>query len=450
MHTYDSGTFIVGSSGEVDVDYLFDGGWFRGELALFSLEGMEELTPGSTEFLLEAGRRALTNSEQGRIINQDSIEGARFSSADFNWERDFNQGKYAGVKSFAMTPGDEVGLMMVQHKTVQQTLNNPERIDEYGRFPFFSIPEANIDGSLPDRFEFVEVGDREIIAGEDMSVFQSDRDYNDFIFQFRGMDGNFANLEDYINPTRNWLTSEVGEDLLEYAQSQVIDEEDPGVFKVGGSGEVNIDFLHDGGLYEGKVGIFSLEDLNPEDLTTEEFTQTVVERVQSNSSDGHIVIQDNIEGARYTAELEWEQGLPEGANDFNQGDYLGTKTFAMNPGDNFALVMIPDGNFNEAIGADESSIEKDLIYSMGGANFKDRVQLAEVQTSTDGTIVGFEDERIDGTSNRDFNDVVLAIEGINEQTGLSAIENVISADSDWTELPIGNEIVSDFNSSDLV
>ena len=86
MHTYDSGTFIVGSSGEIDVDYLFDGGWFRGELALFSLEGMDEFTPGSTEFMLEAARRALTNSEQGRVVVSDEVEGARFS-ADLPWER---------------------------------------------------------------------------------------------------------------------------------------------------------------------------------------------------------------------------------------------------------------------------------------------------------------------------------------------------------------------------
>ena len=447
MHTYDSGTFIVGSNGEVDVDYLFDGGWFRGELALFSLEGMDEFTPGSTEFLLEAGRRALTNSEQGRIINQDQIEGARFSSSDFNWERDFNGGDYLGAKSFMMTPGDEVALLIIQHNTVQETVNNPERINEFGRLPLFSIPEANIGGSLANQFEFVEIGDSDIIAGEDMRAFQSDGDYNDFVFQFRGMDGNFANLEDHINPTRNWLTSEVGADLLEYAESRVINEKDPGVFQVGESGKVNIDFLYDGGLYEGTVGIFSLEDINPEDLTTEEFTRTVVERVQSNSPQGHIVIQDSDEGARYTAELEWEQVLPEGINHFNDGDYLGTKTFTMNPGDNFAVVMIPDGNFDEAIGANESFMKKNLIFSMHAANFQNQVQFVDDKTSPEGTIVSFEDERINLPANRDYNDVILAIEGINEPIGLSSVENVIAADNDWTKLPIGDEIVSYFDST---
>ena len=111
MARNETGTFIVDASGEVEVDFLFDGGWFRGELAMFSLEGMEAIEPGSTEFMLEAARRALTDSTQGRIIVQDELEAARFS-ADLAWERNFNSGIYQGVKTFQMTPGDEVAFML--------------------------------------------------------------------------------------------------------------------------------------------------------------------------------------------------------------------------------------------------------------------------------------------------------------------------------------------------
>jgi hypothetical protein len=41
---FESGYFTVGESGEVTIDYLFDGGGYEGELAIFSLEGMEDLT----------------------------------------------------------------------------------------------------------------------------------------------------------------------------------------------------------------------------------------------------------------------------------------------------------------------------------------------------------------------------------------------------------------------
>ncbi len=448
MYTYDSGTFIVGSSGEVDVDFLLDSGWFRGELALFSVEGMEEFTPGSEEFMLEAARRAITDSELGRIINQDEIEGAKLSSS-FDWERDFNTGEYIGAKKFQFTPGDEVALMMVQHKTIQETLDNPDRINEFGRFPLFSIPEANLGEFTANQFEFVGIDSIGLIAAEDLRAFQSDRDYNDLILQFRGVDPNFAELDEYINPTRDWRDFPIGEDLLEYAESRVLNEKDPGVFQVDESGEIAIDFLYDGGLYEGAVGIFSLKDINPEDLTTEEFTQKVVERVQSDSTEGHIVIQDNVEGAKYTAELEWEEGLTGGATHFNQGDYLGTKTFEMTPGDYFSLVMIPDGDFKETIGADESVMAKDLIFSMHAANFQNQVQFVDVKTSTGGTIASFEDDRIDRPSNEDYNDIVLAIEGIQEPIGLYGIEDRIFPSRNWLEREIGtDEILPHFNNSD--
>ena len=69
------GTFTVGATGKLSFDFLFDGGKFQGELAIFSLKGMESLTVGSAAFVQEAARRALTKSTQGRILVSDSSEG---------------------------------------------------------------------------------------------------------------------------------------------------------------------------------------------------------------------------------------------------------------------------------------------------------------------------------------------------------------------------------------
>jgi hypothetical protein len=69
----------VGESGEVTIDYLFDGGEYQGELAIFSLEGMEGLVPGSEAFIQTAANRALSESELGYIVISDKTEGARFS-----------------------------------------------------------------------------------------------------------------------------------------------------------------------------------------------------------------------------------------------------------------------------------------------------------------------------------------------------------------------------------
>ena len=89
MLTYETGSFIVNSSGEVKVDFLYDGGSFQGELGLFNLEGMDALEIGSSEYILEAVRRAESDSPQGYSLIDDRTEGARFN-ADLGYEKNFN------------------------------------------------------------------------------------------------------------------------------------------------------------------------------------------------------------------------------------------------------------------------------------------------------------------------------------------------------------------------
>ena len=430
MHTYDSGTFIVGSSGEIDVDYLFDGGWFRGELALFSVEGMEELTPGSTEFMLEAARRALTNSEQGRIVVRDELEGARFG-ADLPWERNFNTDpeRYQGVQTYEMTPGDEVGVMLVQHTTVRETLDNPLNVFDFGKLPLFSIPEANLLGPLEGQFEFVDVDGNGTIGLEDVTANRADGDYNDMILQFVGMDGNFASLEDNVNPERDWRNTFVGQQLLEYTDDRVFND---GVFEVGESGEVIIDFLYDGGLYEGELGIFSLEGMNPGDVNSEAFMSEAIRRAQSNSTEGYIVLSDPQEGARFSADLDWER-------DFNTGEYLGIETFQMEPGDLFGMILVPNGTLSEGIDADESILSKDPLFSMAEANDNEQIQFATINDSDEGVVVGFEDDDLNRLSNQDYNDLIIAIEGASAPIGVPAVEDVIFPRLNWLEEPVGTE-----------
>ncbi len=306
MASFETGTFIVDSSGEVEVDFLFDGGWFRGELAVFSLDGMEAFEPGSTEFMLEAARRALTDSTQGRIVVQDQLEAARFD-ADLDWEPNFNHdppsnpGEYEGVKTFNMTPGDEVAFMLVQHTTVAETVQNPDNISQFGKLPIFSIPEANLLEVSPDQFEVVDVDGNGTIALEDVPISQADKDYNDMILQVVGLEGNLAKLEDHINPDRDWRTTNIGRQLLEYSDTRVFND---GVFEVDETGEIIIDFLFDGGLYEGEVGIFSLEGLNPEDMGSEAFIEEAVNRAKSNSTQGHVIVKDQEQGARFSSNFD--------------------------------------------------------------------------------------------------------------------------------------------------
>ena len=203
MTIFDTGTFTVDADGQIEVDYLFDGGWFRGELAVFSLEGMEDYEPGSEAFIREAARRALTDSEEGWVIVRDDSEGAKFST-DLAWERDFNTGQYQGVKRFDLTPGDEVALMLVQHTTVQETWKNPQETDEFSKNVIFSLPEANLSAPSIDGYEVVDINGNGTIAFEDVPIFQADKDYNDLIVDLQGLESNLPTLTDNINPTRDW------------------------------------------------------------------------------------------------------------------------------------------------------------------------------------------------------------------------------------------------------
>jgi hypothetical protein len=429
VYTYKNGTFLVGSDGKVDADYLFDGGWFRGELAVFSLEGMEQFTPGSTAFALEAGRRALTDSAQGHILIRDNLEGAKFS-ANLGYEPNFNTDpqKYRGVSSVYMTPGDEVGLMLVQHTTVQETVKNPQNISQFGKLPLFSIPEANLSGT--GEGQFVDVNGTGTVALEDVAIYKADKDYNDMIFQLGGVESNLKPpLADVINPARDWRKTDVGKQLIDYTNSQVYEE---GVFEVDKSGKVIIDFLYDGGMYQGEVGIFSLAGMNLDDVGSEAFTKEAMTRAQSNTKQGHVVVRDPQEGAKFDELLNWEQ-------DFNTGVYQGKETFQMNPGDFFGLVLVPNGTLGAGLTAHESILSLDPLFSMSKANHNDQIQFANVQTDTVGTIVSFEDDRLDRPSNEDYNDIVLAIEGVKSSIGISSIEDVIYPGRNWLEQPLGTE-----------
>ncbi|MCL1474993.1 DUF4114 domain-containing protein, partial [Argonema antarcticum] len=210
---FSSGVFTVGETGEVGVDFLFDGGGYKGELAIFSLKDMENLTPGSSEFIKEAATRALSNSEFGHVIISDITESARFNSHD-------NSGVYEGVKTFNMSAGDEFGVMLVPNGKVQQVFDNP-KVNGSLR-PLFSMVAANPNehshiGQIAD-----VTGDGNTFVMEDLRVDTgSDRDYNDIIFQVRGATGKAIHLDEVIDPAKDWRTSNMGQALIAYAEPYV-------------------------------------------------------------------------------------------------------------------------------------------------------------------------------------------------------------------------------------
>ena len=220
-----SGIFTVGSTGTVQVDFLFDGGSYQSELALFSLSGIEA-EPGTQEFIEEAARRALSNSEEGAIIISDPLEGAKISDGSF--DRDENSGLYLGIKSFDLIPGDEVALMLLPNGNFEDFIKNPS-VSESQKRPLFSLATANPE----DDFNFGRIGDIDgndrVFLMEDTREHESyfDRDFNDFIFKIQGVTADVPLLDEIIDPDKEWRNTPLGQQILELSTRPDRDREPP-------------------------------------------------------------------------------------------------------------------------------------------------------------------------------------------------------------------------------
>ncbi|MGL5062524.1 MAG: S8 family serine peptidase [Microcoleus sp.] len=218
---FTSGVFVVDSTGKVSIDYLLDGGLYRGQLAIISLKGMDKFVPGSPEFFKEAASRAMSNSEKGHIVIDDLSEGARFSGNVP--EGNFNEGAYLGVKTFSMTPGDEFGIMMVPNDTVKFLYDYPSFGGD--KRPLFSMATANPHegfhlGQIAD-----VTGEGNTFTMEDLRFdLGTDKDYNDIVFQIRGAKGKAALMDIVVNPDKDWRQTDLGKAVIAYAKPYITPE----------------------------------------------------------------------------------------------------------------------------------------------------------------------------------------------------------------------------------
>ncbi|NES40383.1 DUF4114 domain-containing protein [Moorena sp. SIO2C4] len=213
---FDSGVFTVGADGDIAVDFLFDGGKYKGELAIFSLEDMAEFEPGSEAFIREAARRALIGSELGHVVIYDLKEGARFSGILGEHEKEnWNRGEHQDVKTFAMNPGDEFGILFVPKGKVQQVFEDPS-LDGSKR-PLFSMTAADSE-DVYGLGTMVDITGHGHTFGFDDQWGKPDSDYNDLIFKVIGATGEATLLSEIVTPESNWQNTDLGEALVDYFQ----------------------------------------------------------------------------------------------------------------------------------------------------------------------------------------------------------------------------------------
>ena len=215
---FDSGVFTVGE-GKLSIDFLYDGGGYTGQLAIFSLQGMESFDPNSAAFIHEAATRALSNSNLGHILIDDLSQAAHFASGDNN------SGQYLGEQSFTMKSGDRFGMMLVPNGTVQTVFDIPDADGEIR--PLFSMATANPNdayhvGQIADVF-----GDGKTFVFEDLRFDHgSDGDYNDLVFRLKGATGQAATFDQLIadgllDPAKDWRDSDLGHQIESYVTPPV-------------------------------------------------------------------------------------------------------------------------------------------------------------------------------------------------------------------------------------
>jgi hypothetical protein len=241
-----TGVYTVDANGKVIVDFLADGGGYQSQMALFSLKGMENLQPGSTEFIQEAARRALSSTE-GYVVIQDDKEGAKFNLKS---DRD-NDGAYTGRKVYNFQPGDRVAMMLVPNGSVEDLLIHPNAGGD--KRPLFSIAAAN-----PKGFDQIAQIGNNVFGWEDkrQDVRGSDRDFNDILFQIKGITGETPNLGDIKKANDNWQKGSDYRQMMNYAKKYLApDTEAPelNLKLVRDTGSSNTDLITNNPTIAGRV-----------------------------------------------------------------------------------------------------------------------------------------------------------------------------------------------------
>jgi hypothetical protein len=416
-NTSETGVFKVGTTGQVSIDYMYDGAGYRGQLGIYSLSGMSSYTPGSASYNREAARRILSDSTSGHIAISVNNEAAKFSGT-LPWESNFNtgHGSYQGPHTLTMTAGDTFGFMLVPNGLVSEVYSNPSITGN--KTPLYSIPNANpyqVTSAILGAQAADLDGRGSLFSFEDIRLDAgSDRDYNDMCFLVTGATGTEPPAKDVGNTSKNFTGQSVYTSISTYAADQeasnnssTIGSYSSGVGIVGGSGTVGINYLFDGGGYQSEVAVFSLQGMA--DLTpgSSAFIKEAARRALTDTTLGHVVISDQVEGARTASALTWE-------SNFNAGTYKGVKNFTMSPGDRFGMMIVPTASVWQVYNNSTSTATTlRPLFSMPEANPSNAAgnnYFASYRSDAD--TFGFEDMAFStNKSDHDFNDIVFRFTG---------------------------------------
>lgn len=210
-------------------------------------------------------------------------------------------------------------------------------------------------------------------------------------------------------------------------QTLAVEQSDGGTFTVNASGQITVEFVFDAGLYTGQLGIYSTAGMDALVPGSPEYIAEAARRVLSNSPDGYVIVADDREGASLSGSL--------GEVDRNGGAAAGSKTFTLQPGDTVALMLVPNGSF-EAIVADPSATGSlQPLFSIDAANLDGAAYFGTLSSNANGLVLGVEDVQRSLGSDRDFNDLIVQIDGV---TGtLADLNGLVASEVTWQESELG-------------
>ena len=216
-----------------------------------------------------------------------------------------------------------------------------------------------------------------------------------------------------------------------------------GIFTVGSGGIVTVDYLYDGGMYEGELGIFSLEGMEKLVPNSGLFIEEAARRALTNTpAYGYVVLSDQTEGARLSGEL----GSGGEKQDWNKGNYR-LRRFRMRPGDQFATILIPNDTlqtFHEH--PDTKDSEKQPLFSLASSNPDFGLSFGQIaDVDGEGNAFLFEDWPA-SRSDWDYNDLIVRITGVTACA--PTLDNPdIELAYDWRDLELGEELADHINVS---
>jgi large repetitive protein len=170
------GIFTIDNSGQIQIEYLFDGGDYQGQMFVFSTAGMENLTPGSEAYTQAALLRAHSNTNLGYLVIDD-----RRQTGTYNTNTSL---AHLGSQTYQFAPGTKVAFLLLPQG--QQSTR-----------PFFSF-DSNQIASLKEQGQ--------VFGWEDLPFANSDRDTNDIIFRIGGATGTVATTINNLAPTIDQIT----------------------------------------------------------------------------------------------------------------------------------------------------------------------------------------------------------------------------------------------------